>query len=72
MLVSLLHRRHIRFPPGFGMWMLFLAWLAVSAIRLDGADRLPAYLYRASAYVSVPSCTCTCSTPRRSASPPDG
>ncbi|MGH2689604.1 MAG: O-antigen ligase family protein, partial [Actinomycetota bacterium] len=53
MLLSLLRRRHIRLPPGFGIWLVFLGWLAVSATRLGSAERLPAYLYRGLAYVSV-------------------
>jgi hypothetical protein len=35
MAVQLWMRRPVRVPPGFGIWMLFLVWVAFSALMLD-------------------------------------
>lgn len=53
MLFSLLVRKGTRIPPGFGIWMLFVAWMMVSAIRLDDLGRAIGFAYRASLYVSA-------------------
>jgi polysaccharide biosynthesis protein PslJ len=53
MLLSLLRRGQVRLPPGFGLWVLFMAWMVVSATQLGSIGRLGPYLYRGSAYVSI-------------------
>ncbi|MGH9024178.1 MAG: hypothetical protein ACRDV9_13940, partial [Acidimicrobiia bacterium] len=51
---SLLTRRQpVRFPRFFGLWLLFLVWMLLSAIELDGADRMIGFVYRASLYISA-------------------
>jgi len=35
MALILLNRRPLRFPPGFGLWVLFLIWFLVSLTMLD-------------------------------------
>ncbi|MFB4311118.1 O-antigen ligase family protein [Actinomadura sp. GTD37] len=35
MALILLNRRPLRFPPGFGLWVLFLVWYLVSLTMLD-------------------------------------
>src|SRR5262245_50649756 len=32
---KLLRRGHVRFPPGFGIWALFLIWVLASAVMLN-------------------------------------
>src|SRR3954467_12772381 len=35
MVVQLWLRRPVRVPPGFGIWLVFLIWVALSATMLD-------------------------------------
>jgi capsular polysaccharide biosynthesis protein len=53
LLISLSQRGRILVPPRFGIWMLFLAWLVVSAVQLDAPDRMMAWMYRGSMYLSA-------------------
>jgi O-antigen ligase len=50
----LVRQRAVRMPRGFGLWLLFLAWMLASALMLDA--RFGAYLafaFRAASYASV-------------------
>ena len=40
-------------PAGFGVWLLFLAWVAASVVRLDSALRLIGFGYRGLIYVAA-------------------
>jgi polysaccharide biosynthesis protein PslJ len=53
MLVSLLQRRDVRAPRGFGVWIAFLIWMAASGTKLEGSDRVLAFAYRGSLYASA-------------------
>ncbi|HYI33589.1 MAG TPA: O-antigen ligase family protein [Glaciibacter sp.] len=48
-------RRHgkIQAPKGFGIWLLFLLWMACSVIAIDTPGRLVGFGFRAFLYVSV-------------------
>lgn len=49
----LLRCRDVRVPRGFGLWILFLAWMLASAIHLDSFGRLLGFGYRASLYIGA-------------------
>ncbi|MBA2578219.1 MAG: O-antigen ligase family protein [Euzebyaceae bacterium] len=49
--IALLTRRRVRVPRGFGIWLLFLAWMLISASQLSAFDRSVAFVYRGSAYL---------------------
>ena len=51
----LLLRRHgrIRIPRGFGIWLLFLLWMACSVIGIDTDRRIIGFIYRALLYFTV-------------------
>lgn len=50
----LLRRRvHPVVPAGFGVWLLFLAWVAFSVVRLDSGGRLLGFGYRGLIYVAA-------------------
>ncbi len=40
-------------PRGFGLWLLFLAWVALSALRLSEVDRIAAAFYRGTCYAAA-------------------
>jgi polysaccharide biosynthesis protein PslJ len=48
-------RRRVRpiVPPGFGVWLLFLAWVAFSVVRLDSGGRLLGFGYRGLIYLAA-------------------
>lgn len=48
-------RRHgkIQTPKGFGIWLLFLLWVACSVIAIDTPGRLAGFGYRGLLYVAV-------------------
>jgi O-antigen/teichoic acid export membrane protein len=52
-LLGLMLRRRVSLPSGFGLWLLFLAWVAASALELDSGERAIAYAYRASLYLAA-------------------
>src|SRR3954470_5940843 len=63
MLVHLWLRRPVRVPPGFGIWLLFLAWVALSATMLDvnpsgtlpaeAIDRTVSVVFNFAGYIAV-------------------
>ncbi|MFN8195867.1 MAG: O-antigen ligase family protein [Nocardioidaceae bacterium] len=52
MLLYLRRRSALRAPRGFGLWLFFLAWSAVSVIELDSALRIVGFGYRLAIYLS--------------------
>jgi O-antigen/teichoic acid export membrane protein len=52
-LLTLLLSRRVSFPPGFVVWLFFLAWVAVSALELESGSRAVAYAYRGSLYLAA-------------------
>jgi polysaccharide biosynthesis protein PslJ len=54
-MVHQLLRRRVRpvVPAGFGVWLLFLAWVAFSVVRLDSGGRLLGFGYRGLIYVAA-------------------
>jgi polysaccharide biosynthesis protein PslJ len=53
LLLSLMLRRHVIVPHRFGIWLLFLAWIVLSAARLDESSGYVAFLWRLAMYVSA-------------------
>ena len=53
MLGSLLVKKSVRLPRGFGLWVLFLMWMLLSATRLDSAPRMFVFGYRFSLYLAA-------------------
>jgi len=53
MLLSLLVRRNVQIPGNFVIWALFLAWMLVSAVALDGSGRILGFALRFFMYASV-------------------
>jgi O-antigen ligase len=53
MALALAVRGRIQVPRGFGIWLLFVFWMAASAFKVDGADRLIGWAFRAVVYLSV-------------------
>jgi O-antigen ligase len=53
LLLSLLVRGNVRVPPRFGLWLLFLAWVFLSALEVNRTLSLLLLLYRASIYLSA-------------------
>jgi hypothetical protein len=53
MLFALLVRRRVTLPAGFGVWAAFLAWMAISGLRVDAADRAVGFAYRSTIYLSA-------------------
>ena len=45
-------RATVRVPPAFGWWLLFLAWVFLSALTLDSGGRAAAALYRGASYLA--------------------
>lgn len=52
-MLGYLARHHIRVPRGFGIWVLFLVWMACSGIQLETGGQLIAFAYRALLYFCV-------------------
>ena len=52
LLLSLLARRPV-VPRGFGLWLLFLAWMLLSATQLDTNLRVGLFVWRALLYLSA-------------------
>ena len=52
MLFALLLKRDVRVPTGFGLWLLFLGWMTVSALELDKALRFALFGWRATVYLA--------------------
>lgn len=53
MVVALGRRKNVQAPRGFGMWLLFLLWMACSSVQLDSASRLLGFGYRYALYLSA-------------------
>jgi hypothetical protein len=53
MALSLLTRKTVRAPKGFGFYLLFVILMLVSGVQVNGVDRWVGYVYRASLYLSV-------------------
>ena len=53
LLLSLFLRGDVRIPPRFGLWILFLAWMALSAVQIDEGFTLLLFAYRFSLYLSA-------------------
>lgn len=53
MLIWLMRQPRIRVPRGFGIWLLFLAWVFASLLMIDDAGRFQVALHRASLYISA-------------------
>lgn len=51
--LRLLRTRPVRMPKGFGIWLLFLAWMFASIITIDESTRFMVAIHRASLYVSA-------------------
>lgn len=43
----------VRVPRGFGLWLAFLVWMTLTAIRLDAYGRLVAFTYRHLTYLAA-------------------
>lgn len=53
LLVALFVRGDVRVPPRFGLWMVFLGLVLISATQLTATDRAMSYGYRFSMYFSA-------------------
>lgn len=53
LLFHLIRRRHLVAPRGFGIYLLFLAWMVVSALQLDSGKRVLSFSYRGVMYASA-------------------
>jgi len=53
MLLWLYWRGSVRVPAGFGVWLLFLAWMFASMLALDDPTRLLVAAHRSSLYLSA-------------------
>jgi polysaccharide biosynthesis protein PslJ len=50
---QLLQHRRLRAPRGFGLWLLFLAWMLLSAAMLEQFSHYVAFGWRASLWISA-------------------
>lgn len=53
MAVILTRTRGVRVPPGFGVWLLFVAWVLSSVVAVDSVGRLIGFGYRVSLYLAA-------------------
>ncbi|MFH5824416.1 O-antigen ligase family protein [Georgenia sp. AZ-5] len=53
MAMALSRATDVRVPRGFGVWLLFLVWMVLSATQLDSGERSIGFVYRALLYVSA-------------------
>ncbi|MGO4105383.1 O-antigen ligase family protein [Leifsonia sp. YAF41] len=53
MVFYLARHGHVEVPRGFGIWLLFLVWMACSVVGIDTGGRLLGFLYRALLYLTV-------------------
>jgi len=53
LLIGLFVRGDVRVPPRFGLWMVFLGFVLISATQLTATDRAMSYGYRFSMYFSA-------------------
>lgn len=52
MLAALMLRGQVRTAPGFGIWLMFLGIMLLSAVQIDDLDKFVAFLYRGFWYIS--------------------
>ncbi|MGH9040191.1 MAG: O-antigen ligase family protein [Acidimicrobiia bacterium] len=50
---SLLARERVRFPRGFGLYILFFMWMLASALEINGPDWMIGFAFRALLYGSA-------------------
>ena len=50
----IVRREPVKVPKAFGLYLLFLMWMAASGINVSGLDKWFGFLYRASLYCSAP------------------
>lgn len=53
LLLALLRRRSVVFPRGFGIWLLFLAWVPLAALQLKDAGDMLLFAQRLSVLASA-------------------
>jgi hypothetical protein len=53
MLINLILRGHVTAPRGFGVWLLFVAWMSITVIQVDSVGRVVGFAFRAMAYVAA-------------------
>jgi polysaccharide biosynthesis protein PslJ len=53
MALALAVRGRIQVPRGFGIWLLFIFWMAASVFKVDDTNRLLGWTFRAVVYLSV-------------------
>ncbi|MGP4026723.1 O-antigen ligase family protein [Actinomadura sp. 3N407] len=53
MLALLVLRPNTRVPAGFGVWLLFLAWMLTAVTQLDSAGRVIGFVFRFGNYLSA-------------------
>jgi hypothetical protein len=54
LLLSLVLRRSaVRMPRGFGIWLLFLLWVAISGTQIDSVQHAVSFAYRGLLYLSA-------------------
>ncbi|TPW76409.1 O-antigen ligase family protein [Schumannella soli] len=53
MALHLARRGRLEVPRGFGLWLLFLAWMLASVIGIDSGGRLVGFVYRAALYLAA-------------------
>jgi polysaccharide biosynthesis protein PslJ len=53
MALALAIRGRIHVPRGFGIWLLFVFWMAASVFKVDDTNRLIGWAFRAVVYLSV-------------------
>ena len=53
MLFDLLVRGDVRVPRGFGIWLLFIAWMLASFLSLDSVVTGIVFAYRAALYLAA-------------------
>jgi polysaccharide biosynthesis protein PslJ len=53
MALALAIRGRIQVPRGFGIWLLFIFWMAASVLKVDDTNRLIGWAFRAVVYLSV-------------------
>ncbi|MDQ3859876.1 MAG: O-antigen ligase family protein [Actinomycetota bacterium] len=52
LLSLLLYPERLRIPRGFGIWLVFLAWMLASALEIDSGGRMVGFTFRFLTYAS--------------------
>jgi hypothetical protein len=53
LVLALLVRQQVRVPPFFALWLLFIAWVLVSSVSLEGDSTVLGFGFRAACYLSA-------------------